>query len=76
MQPEHKEKFLGTKNERLVQFCYQYLKNNDIDYFIFAHRHLPLEIPINHATYFNTGDWINHNTYIQYNAIPVLCRFE
>jgi UDP-2,3-diacylglucosamine hydrolase len=73
MTPNHKEKFLGNDRELLVQFCYQYLINHDIDYFIFGHRHLPLEIQINEAIYFNTGDWLNHNTYIRYENHPVLC---
>ena len=76
MTPEHKEKFGGNDKEFLVQFCYQYLVNHDIDYFIFGHRHLPLEIAIENATYFNTGDWLNYNTYIRYEKHPVLCSFN
>jgi UDP-2,3-diacylglucosamine hydrolase len=75
MTPEHKEVFFGEENELLVQFCFQYLVNHDIDYFIFGHRHLPLEITIENAIYFNTGDWLNHNTYIKYEGKPVLHRF-
>ena len=76
MTPEYKEKFLGNEKELLVKFCYQYLNNHDIDYFIFGHRHLQLEIVIEKAIYFNTGDWLNHNTYIQYEKSPILCRFN
>jgi UDP-2,3-diacylglucosamine hydrolase len=76
MTPQYKEKLLGNNKEPLVQFCYQYLENHDIDYFILGHRHLPLEINIDNAIYFNTGDWLHHNTYIKYEKIPVLCHFE
>jgi len=76
MTPEHKEKFLGNKKEILVQYCYQHLVNQSIDYFIFGHRHLPLEIVIESAIYFNTGDWLNYNTYIRYKNNPVLCTFN
>ncbi|MCL2291172.1 MAG: UDP-2,3-diacylglucosamine diphosphatase [Bacteroidetes bacterium] len=76
MTPAYKEQFLGNEKERLVQFCYQYLVNQNIDYFIFGHRHLPLEIVIENAIYFNTGDWLNHNTYIRYEKIPILYRFD
>jgi UDP-2,3-diacylglucosamine hydrolase len=75
MTPEYKEKFLGNDKELLVQFCKQYLVNHDIDYFVLGHRHLPLEIVIDKAIYFNTGDWLNFNTYIQYKETPVLCSF-
>jgi len=76
MTPEYKERFLGNEKELLVQFCYQHIVNHDIDYFIFGHRHLPLEIAIEKAIYFNTGDWLNHDTYIRYEKSPVLCRFD
>ena len=76
MTPEYKEKFLGNDKELLVQYCYQYVINHDVDYFIFGHRHLPLEIEIEKATYFNTGDWLNHNTYVKYKEKPVLLRFN
>ena len=36
----------------------------NIDYFVFGHRHLPLEITIDEKTkYINLGDWIQHNSY-------------
>jgi UDP-2,3-diacylglucosamine hydrolase len=76
MKPEYQEKFLGNDKELLVQYCCQYLDRHNIDYFIFGHRHLPLEISIKNATYFNTGDWLNHNTYIRCEKNPVLCYFN
>ena len=72
MTPEYKEQFLGNDKELLVQFCYQYLEKHNIDFFIMGHRHLPLEIKINNAVYFNTGDWINHNSFIKYENTPNL----
>jgi UDP-2,3-diacylglucosamine hydrolase len=76
MTPDHKEKFLGEDKELLVQFCYQHIINHNIDFYIFGHRHLPLEIVIEKAIYYNTGDWINHNTYIRYESSSVLCHFN
>jgi UDP-2,3-diacylglucosamine hydrolase len=76
MTPEYKEIFLGKDKELLVQFCYQYLVNHNIDYFIFGHRHLPLEINIEEAIYFNTGDWLNHNTYIKFEEKPALNSYK
>lgn len=58
------EKFLGTENEWLFLFCRNYLKTNKIDYFIFGHRHLPLDLDVDgKARYINLGEWINYNTY-------------
>ncbi len=63
-----KEKtYLGDDKEFLVQFCKQYLQKESIDYFIFGHRHLPLEIRLNEKSfYYNTGDMIRFNSYLVY----------
>jgi len=63
-------KYHGDDKEFLVQFCKDYVKtDNSIDYFVFGHRHLPLEIKINgKATYFNLGEWIKHNTYAVFDG--------
>jgi len=76
MTPQYKERFLGNNKELLVRFCNKFIVNNKIDFFIFGHRHLPLEINIDKAIYFNTGDWLNHNTYIKYDKNPVLLHYE
>jgi UDP-2,3-diacylglucosamine hydrolase len=56
--------FLGDDNEWLVQYCKKKLEENHRDYFVFGHRHLPLEIPLNTtSTYVNLGDWIHYFTY-------------
>lgn len=56
--------FLGEENEWLAIYCKDYLKTEHIDYFIFGHRHLPLEIKVGeNSTYYNIGDWLNHYTY-------------
>lgn len=64
------EVFHGEEKEQLVSFCKEYVqKDNSIDYFIFGHRHLPLEIKINEkTTYFNLGEWIKHNTYAVFDG--------
>ncbi len=62
-------KFLGEENEWLVQYCKRKLESQHTDYFIFGHRHLPLEIKLNErATYVNLGDWINYFTYAVFDG--------
>jgi UDP-2,3-diacylglucosamine hydrolase len=40
-----------------------------IDYFIFGHRHLPLEIDLgNDSYYFNLGEWVNYNSYAVFDG--------
>lgn len=57
-------KFLGENKEWLVQYAKRKLQEKHYDYFIFGHRHLPLEIDLgNQSKYYNLGDWISHFTY-------------
>lgn len=57
-------KFLGEENEWLVQYCKKKLTQKHYNFFVFGHRHLPLEITISEKSkYINTGDWISHYTY-------------
>lgn len=57
-------KFLGEDNEWLVQYAKRKLETEHYDYFIFGHRHFPMEIKVGEkSTYFNLGDWIDHYTY-------------
>ena len=57
--------FLGEANEWLVQYCKRKLETKHRDYFVFGHRHLPLDIKLNQNTsqYLNLGDWISYYTY-------------
>ena len=57
-------KFLGKENEWLAIYSKDVLQKEHYDYFIFGHRHLPLEIELSKSSsYINLGDWINHFTY-------------
>ena len=61
---EEDAKFLGEENEWLVQYCKRKLESEHYDYFVFGHRHLPLEIKLQkNSTYINLGDWINYYTF-------------
>jgi UDP-2,3-diacylglucosamine hydrolase len=57
-------KFLGKENEWLVQYCNRKLNSKHYDFFVFGHRHLPLEIELTTTSkYINLGDWIGYFTY-------------
>ncbi len=58
------EKYLGDDKEFLVVYTKDYLKKEHIDYFIFGHRHLPLDIQVGeNSRYINLGEWMNYQTY-------------
>ena len=61
---EKDAKFLGEENEWLAQYAKKKLEKDHYDYFVFGHRHLPMQIKVGeNSTYFNLGDWISHYTY-------------
>lgn len=57
------ETFLG-EDEYLIQYIRQKQKERPRDYYIFGHRHMPLEFEISaDCTYFNLGEWVNNFSY-------------
>ncbi len=61
---EEDVKFLGDNNEWLVQYSKKKLEEKHRDYFVFGHRHLPLEIELSsNSKYINLGDWISYYTF-------------
>lgn len=72
------EKFLGAENEWLFVYSKEYLKTHPINYFIFGHRHLPLDLALNNsARYINLGEWIQYNSYAVFDGEDLsLVRFE
>jgi len=58
------EKFWGEENEWLIQYCKSILKKEHFEYFIFGHRHLPIDFSLEkNSHYINLGDWIRYDTY-------------
>ncbi len=60
----HQTPFTSKQEEVLFSYCKEQQKIKPVDYYIFGHRHIPLELQINdQVKYINLGDWITHNTY-------------
>ncbi len=67
--------FLGEENEWLVQYCKRKLETKHYDYFIFGHRHLPLEIKLNeNSKYINLGDWVKYFTYVTLDENSIVLK--
>ena len=65
--------FLGEDKEWLVQYAKRKLETRHYDYFVFGHRHLPLEIDLNgKSKYINLGDWIQYFTYAVFDGEVLL----
>ena len=73
---EKPDPFLGEEKEWLVSYCKRKQNEMDIDYFVFGHRHLPLEIAIDEKTkYINLGDWIHHNSYAVFEKGSISLKY-
>jgi len=73
---EEDVKFLGEENEWLVQYSKKKLEEKHYDFFVFGHRHLPLDIQISdHSKYINTGDWISHFTYGEFDDKQMILKY-
>jgi UDP-2,3-diacylglucosamine hydrolase len=61
--------FQGEDKEDLIRYARTILENDQVDYFIFGHRHLALTHKIKpHAEIIFLGDWINNGSYAEWNA--------
>ncbi|HLP53110.1 MAG TPA: UDP-2,3-diacylglucosamine diphosphatase [Chitinophagales bacterium] len=63
------EAFKSEDKEWLVQFCKQTLKKEHFDFFVFGHRHLPLDVKVGEQSrYINTGDWLDYYSYAVFDG--------
>jgi len=63
------EKFLGEENEWLISYCKEVLQTQHYDYFIFGHRHLPIDFALpQNSRYINLGDWIKYDSYGEFDG--------
>ena len=57
------------EKEWLAQYAKRKLEQEHFDYFIFGHRHMPMEIKVGeNSLYMNLGDWVNHFTYAVFDG--------
>lgn len=66
------EIFLGADREWLIRYCLEQLEEKHYDYFIFGHRHLPIDYRLtDNSRYINLGDWISFFTYAVFDGRDV-----
>ncbi len=72
------EKYLGDDKEWLAIFSREKLKEEHFDYFIFGHRHYPIDISVGtDSRYINLGEWMNYQTYAVFDGNQLeLKKFE
>lgn len=64
-----KEKFQSDANEYLFTWCQETEKAGHHDFYIFGHRHLPLDLKVSDSSrYINLGEWVNFSPYAVYDG--------
>jgi UDP-2,3-diacylglucosamine hydrolase len=70
------ERFLGEENEWLITYCKEILNKEYFDYFIFGHRHLPIDFQFaNGSRYVNLGDWIKYDSYAVFDDTGLSLKY-
>jgi UDP-2,3-diacylglucosamine hydrolase len=66
------EVFLGEDKEWLLIFSRDTLLKKKVDFFVFGHRHLPIDYRLSgDSRYINLGDWISFSTYAVFNGMTM-----
>lgn len=74
-----KDQWLGKDQEWLVQYAEKKIREIELDFLIFGHRHLPIDCRLqnNRSRYINLGDWLYFNSYAVFDGNNLeLCFFE
>jgi UDP-2,3-diacylglucosamine hydrolase len=68
--------FLGEENEWLITYCKEILQQQSFDYFIFGHRHLPIDFTLpGNSRYINLGDWIRYDSYAVFDGTHLELKY-
>lgn len=66
----------GPDAEWLFSYVKEMEKQQHHDFYVFGHRHLPLQLTHDAARYINTGDWLQYNTFARYKDEQLeLCQW-
>ncbi len=67
--------YLGDK-EYLLQFCREKEKEEHFDYYVFGHRHLPIDVLVgNSSRYVNLGEWVNYRSYAVFDGNELTLKY-
>jgi UDP-2,3-diacylglucosamine hydrolase len=72
---KREEKFNGEENEFLLSYCKTTEKEMHHDFYVFGHRHLPLDLEVGvNSRYINLGEWVHFNTYAEFDGQAVALK--
>ncbi|HTL07453.1 MAG TPA: UDP-2,3-diacylglucosamine diphosphatase [Chitinophagaceae bacterium] len=69
-------RFLGEEKEWLITYSKEILSKTHFDYFIFGHRHLPINFTLpGNSQYINLGDWIQYDSYAVFDGEQLALKY-
>lgn len=73
---EKDQHFLGEDTEWLIIYSKEVLQKQHYDYFIFGHRHLPIDFRLKeNSRYINLGDWIRYNSFAVFDGHDISLQY-
>ena len=73
---ENEEKFISIEHEWLAIYAKEVLQKQHYDYFIFGHRHLPLNLQLTEkSVYINLGEWVMYNSYAVFDGKELQLKY-
>ncbi len=70
------EKFLSEDKEWLIVYSKEVLAKQHYDFFIFGHRHLPIDFALSDKSrYINLGEWMNYSSYAVFDGENVALKY-
>lgn len=70
------EQFLGEDKEWLIIHCKEVLQKEHYDYFVFGHRHLPINFNLTQSSlYINLGDWLQYSSYAVFDGANLELKY-
>ncbi|GAB2536719.1 UDP-2,3-diacylglucosamine diphosphatase [Spirosoma aerophilum] len=71
-QEKGEDEFLGEDREWLMQYCREVEAKVHHDFYIFGHRHLPLDLAVSaNSRYINLGEWVSAKTFGDFDGKTV-----
>ncbi len=69
--------WLGEDKEWLAQYANQKLDETFFDYFVFGHRHIPIDLTLNNgkSRYINLGEWLSQYSYAVFDGKDIQIHF-
>ncbi len=72
---KNEEAFQSEENEYLLTYCKELEKIRHHDFYVFGHRHLPLDLAVgNNSRYINLGEWVHFSPYAVYDGTSVALK--